>query len=214
MAPAEKSLWFLNLHGTSGDYNSAAIGERHLTRKRALYTELLVMRCQRGDAAAMEELVRLWERPLGYYMRRLITDHEQSQHAMQEVWLKVLKGVGRLKERKSFAAWAFAITRATAMDHIRNKYEKQTVPIDEDAATDDTDENIAFDDAEQVHSGLAKLSLAHREILTLFFLQDLAIEEIAAVLDISEGTVKSRLHYAKKALKKILTEPNKEHEHD
>jgi RNA polymerase sigma-70 factor (ECF subfamily) len=162
----------------------------------------------------MEELVRLWEQPLYYYMRRLITDQEQSQHAMQEVWLKILKGIGRLKEPGSFAAWAYAITRATAMDHIRDKYDQQKVPIDEGTATDDADENVTFDNAEQVHSGLAMLSLVHREILTLFFLQDLSIDETAEMLGISAGTVKSRLHYAKKALKKILTESDKEHDNE
>ena len=55
-----------------------------------------------------------------------------------------------------------------------------------------------------MHAGLEQLSLPHREVLTLFFLQDLNIEEIAAVLEIPSGTVKSRLHYAKKALAEIL----------
>jgi RNA polymerase sigma factor (sigma-70 family) len=172
------------------------------------------MRCQRGDAAAMEELVHLWERPLYYYLRRLIDGDEHAMAAMQEVWLKVLKGIGRMREPKSFAAWAYAITRATAMDHMRDEYARQAVQLDEedDIADRGADETAAFDNAEQIHGAMKRLSLRHREVLTLFFLQDLSLAEIATMLDISEGTVKSQLHYAKKSLKKVLTESDKEHD--
>ena len=63
---------------------------------------------------------------------------------------------------------------------------------------------LTLEDAEQVHYGLGRISLPHREILTLFFLQDLSLEEIADVLGIPFGTVKSRLHYARRALKAVL----------
>ena len=64
----------------------------------------------------------------------------------------------------------------------------------------------AFDDAEAVHRGLDRLPLAQREALTLFFLEDLSLEEMAGLMGVAVGTVKSRLHYGKAALKKILLE--------
>ena len=64
--------------------------------------------------------------------------------------------------------------------------------------------NFSFDDAEQVHYGLGRLSLPHREVLTLFFLQDLSIEHISEVLSVPQGTVRSRLYHAKRMLKAIL----------
>ena len=70
---------------------------------------------------------------------------------------------------------------------------------------DSLDENTQdFDDAERVHRGLDRISLAHREALTLFFLEDFSIDEIASILNVSPGTVKSRLHYAKRALRLVL----------
>ena len=66
--------------------------------------------------------------------------------------------------------------------------------------------NFSFEDAQQVHRGLSKLSLPHREALTLHFLEDLSVDEISQLLSVSPGTVKSRLHYAKRALRTILEE--------
>jgi DNA-directed RNA polymerase specialized sigma24 family protein len=70
----------------------------------------------------------------------------------------------------------------------------------------------AFDDAEQIHFGLGRLSLAHREVLTLFFLQDLSLEEIAAVLEVPVGAVRSRLYHAKRALRAVLEMEESSHE--
>ncbi len=71
---------------------------------------------------------------------------------------------------------------------------------------------IAFNDAEQVHHALDQLPLAQREALALYFLEDLSIDDIAAVLGVAVGTVKSRLHYGKQAIRKILSvgEPHAE----
>ena len=61
-----------------------------------------------------------------------------------------------------------------------------------------------MEDAEQVHYGLSQLSLPHREVLTLYFLQDLSIDEIAELLGVAPGTIKSRLHFAKRSLRAVL----------
>jgi len=63
-----------------------------------------------------------------------------------------------------------------------------------------------FNDAALVHKGLGMLSVAHREVLTLHFLEEMSVEEITEVLDVPPGTVKSRLYYAKRALKKVWPE--------
>ena len=68
--------------------------------------------------------------------------------------------------------------------------------------------SFSFEDAEQIHHALGRISLTQREVLTLFFLQDLSIEEIAQVVAIPAGTVKSRLYHAKRALKAVLKKEN------
>ena len=69
---------------------------------------------------------------------------------------------------------------------------------------EDCSPELAFDNAEQVHYGLGRISLEHRDVLTLFFLQDLSVEDVAQVLHVPMGTVKSRLYYAKRALRNVL----------
>ena len=71
---------------------------------------------------------------------------------------------------------------------------------------------LELEDAEQVHRGLASLSRPHREVLTLFFLEDMSVEEVASVLGVPPGTVKSRLHYAKRSLRKVIAEEASRHE--
>jgi len=89
---------------------------------------------------------------------------------------------------------------------LRAKYTRQALleRSTHAGSVEDGADDLAFEDAEQVHYGLGRISLNHRDVLTLFFLQDLFVEEIAEVLEIAVGTVKSRLSYAKRALKAAL----------
>ncbi len=177
-----------------------------MTEKQAIYYELLVLRCRRGQADAFCELIRAWEKRLFYYIRRLIDDEQDAWQVLQDTWVKVLSGIKKLREPKKLPSWLYKIARNTALGHLRKKYKRRALfePDVNVQNIKDTGNNITFDDAQQVHFGLGKISLAHREALTLFFLQDLAVEEIAEVLQIPPGTVKSRLYHAKKALRAVL----------
>lgn len=75
---------------------------------------------------------------------------------------------------------------------------------EEEIAQTSENGDFSFEDAEAIHSSLGKLTLPHREVLTLYFMEDLSIDEIASVLQCPTGTIKSRLHFAKRALKAIL----------
>jgi RNA polymerase sigma-70 factor (ECF subfamily) len=120
----------------------------------------------------------------------------------------------RLREPKKLPAWLYSIARKTAISHLRAEYKKQALfEADGNAANIEQDNcELSLGDVEQVHYGLGRISLPHREILTLFFLQDLSLEEIAGVLSIPRGTVKSRLHYARRALRAVLEKEDQRHE--
>ena len=174
--------------------------------KDAVARELLALRCRRGDRAALEELIHTWERPLLYFLRRLVRDEADAWDVLQKTWVRVLKGIGSLGDPRSLAPWLYRVTRNTAFSHARSLGPPHEPLQDhpDACAADPAGGRAEFGDAEQVHQGLSSLSLAHREVLTLFFLEDLSVEEVAAVLGVPPGTVKSRLYYAKQALRKVL----------
>jgi DNA-directed RNA polymerase specialized sigma24 family protein len=143
-----------------------------VTEKEAVHYELLVLRCRQRQRDALEELVRTWDRPLRYYIRRLMGDEHESLQILQQTWVKVLQGLGGLREPRKLPLWLYSIARKTALSHLRTKYSEQAFfrhPA-EVLEIQDGGPDPAFDDAEQVHYGLGRLSLIHREVLTLFFL--------------------------------------------
>lgn len=176
------------------------------TERDLIYYELLVLRCRRRDEGAMEELIHHWERRLLYYVRRLVSDEEDAWDVMQETWLKVVRQIGMLREPRSLPMWLYRIARNTAMSRLRGRYADRAMLDEEEVAEDlpEQADSSTFEDAEQVHYALGKLSLPHREALTLFFLEDLSVDEIARLLGVAVGTVKSRLHFAKKALRAVI----------
>ena len=178
------------------------------TAKDSPYNELLILRCKRGDRDALSELIRTWEERLFYYIRRLVENEHDAWDILQQVWCKVIRDIRSLRENRSFPVWLYRIARNTLLNFRSGSYARRiTGNIDEDLiAAEADDENLKFEDAQRVHEGLMRLSLQHREILTLHFLEDFSVEETAGILGIPAGTVKSRLYYAKRKLKSVLEE--------
>ena len=182
--------------------------------KDAVYQELLVLRCQRGDPAALETLVRTWEKRLHYFLRQLVKNEHDAWDILQQAWLRILRGIHTLKDPEKLAPWLYQVARNAAFNHSRMQSAYRAF-LEEHPDTDWADEDQAtfeLDEAEQVHNALQRLSLPHREVLTLFFLEDLTIAEIADVIGAQPGTVKSRLFYAKQALRRFLQEETAPHE--
>jgi RNA polymerase sigma-70 factor (ECF subfamily) len=177
-----------------------------MTEKERVYSELLALRCRRGERGAVEELIRTWEGRLFYFIRRLVPREEDAWDALQETWMKAVRGIGKLQRPERLAPWLYSIARASAMDRLRAVYAaEREEPVECEVLEQFPEEREPeFEDAERVHRGLGRISLPHREVLTLHFLEDFSIEEIAGILGVSAGTVKSRLHYAKRSLRAAL----------
>ncbi|MGB7160930.1 MAG: RNA polymerase sigma factor [Tepidisphaeraceae bacterium] len=186
-----------------------------LPDKQILECKLLVLRCQRGDRSAFERIVAIWERPLFYYLRRLAPSEEDTWDLLQETWMKVFRAIGTIRDPRTLPAFLYATARNAAISRLRlpGFHEITTAANGADVAAlqpSPDDDVAAFDDAEQVHHALDWLPMPQREALTLYFLRDLSLEEIAQLLSVPVGTVKSRLHYGKQALRRILS---KEEDH-
>lgn len=167
--------------------------------------EWLALRCQAGEPPAFADLIAVMERPLLYYATSLTGNPDAALDVLQDVWLKVFRSIRNLKDPGSLRPWLYAITHGVAVDRIRRDYKRDKA---EQAQVDDAlnSDEPSFDheDAAAILDALSRLGVKHREALALHFLQDLSITEIAHVVGCSEGTVKSRIHYAKRQLKQIL----------
>ncbi len=169
-----------------------------------------VMRAQRGDDEAFQSLVEIYDRRLLYFVRRLLGETEEAYDVVQTVWLMVLRGIARLSAPAAFRVWLYRIAHAQAVTVLRRRNSTSISADDlpaENIASEERDADI-FENAELVHDALRDLSVDHRRVLVLRFLEDMPVEEIAAVLESPPGTIKSRLHYAKAALRQRIEELN------
>jgi RNA polymerase sigma-70 factor (ECF subfamily) len=172
---------------------------------RALY-EWIALRCQAGEAQAFEDLIALMERPLLYYASSLTGNADSGLDVLQEVWIRALRGIRKLKDPGSLRSWLYSITHGVAVDRIRrNASRERAEQVELEDFQESEEPSFSGEDAAAIHQALSQIGLRHREVLVLHFLEDLSIAEVAVVVGCSEGTVKSRMHYAKRAMKEILT---------
>ncbi|KNE82324.1 RNA polymerase subunit sigma-24 [Streptomyces fradiae] len=174
---------------------------------------LLVVRCQLGEREAFPELVRAWHAPLWRYVRAMVGSPHLAEDLTQEVWVAVVRGLPRLRQPERFAPWLFTIARRAVTDHLRQAYRAPETSLEEaDAGTPGDDALGGLLTAMQVEAGLGGLPPPEREVLILFHLQDLPLAACAEVLGAPVGTVKSRLHRARRMLRGILAERGYGHE--
>ena len=167
--------------------------------------DLLAVRCQLGERATFDELIGRWHEPLWKYARRLTGDDDAAADTVQEAWLRVLRGIARLREPARLRAWLFGITRRVVMDRLRVRYSEPAMVAleDVDVAGADGARELA-DDVLLLHEELNQLPLLEREVLVLFYLRELTLNELFEVLGVPIGTVKSRLFRACHSLRRQL----------
>ena len=171
----------------------------------ALADELLAVRCQLGEPAAIDALVARWHAPLWRYLRWLLGDDEAASEACQEVWIRVLRGIGRLRDAARVRAWLFGIARRTVMDRLRGRYaQPRESDVDPDALAAAVLDPDLETDSELLHEELERLPVIERDALVLFYLRELSLQELADVLAVPVGTVKSRLFRARRMLRARL----------
>ncbi len=175
-----------------------------MSTNERLIQNILILRCQTGDPGALARLIRQYEKPLRYFINRLIGDSQIGEDLFQETWLSVLKRISTLKKAESFPAWLYHIARNKVYHHLRKKrlltQFHESLPVPEDVA----EPTFTGSDAAAIHTGLNRLEPQHKEVLMLRFLEQMSYQDMAEVIGCNIGTVRSRLHYAKQALKQLL----------
>ena len=181
--------------------------EQNDTAPSRAHDELLVVRCQLGEADAFDELIARWHRPLWQYVRRMTGRDDEAQDLLQEVWLRVIRGIARLRDGSRFRGWLFGIARRVLMDRLRREY---AAPPAADVDLGDVPAAAEVLDREAdlmlLESALAGLPAIERDVLALFYLRDLSLAELADALNVPVGTVKSRLFRARRLLRAAMQE--------
>jgi RNA polymerase sigma-70 factor, ECF subfamily len=173
-----------------------------------LALRLLVLRCQTGDETAFAKLMRLFEtRTLGY-LHSLVGD--DAEDVQQEVWLSVYRHVGILADPGAFRTWLFRTTRHRAIDFLRKRKREREliddVPLEELPDQSDSDEADVGQliDEQALGAALMAMPPPQREVMLLRYRDGLSYQEIAQVIGRPIGTVRTRLHHAKKRLQESL----------
>jgi len=173
------------------------------------HEQLPVREARTGDAAAWNALFKRYQLPLYAYVFELIHHEQASLDIVQESFINAARHIGALRENDKFGSWLFGIAHQKCAQHWRRQH-PENIPIDEqddlsDAAAGPAEALISKEQEAEFMRIMDQLSLPHRAVLLLHFVEDFSIEEIAAITGARPGTVKSRLHYAKDALRHLLT---------
>ena len=175
-----------------------------MNKAAKLIENVLLLRCQVGDRDAFAELIERYERPLLYFISHLLENKEMTEDIFQDTWLTVIRRIHSLREIDAFPAWLYRIARNKVYQQLRKK--KKLSELDEKIAVpnDAEDDKFSPEDVVKLHKCLEKLRTEHKEVLMLRFLEQMSYDEIAQVINCNIGTVRSRIYYAKLALKKEM----------
>lgn len=171
---------------------------------------LLVVRCQLGERDAWRQLVERWHPRLWRFTAKMLSDKGVAEDVSQRIWLRIVRSLIQLKEPEKLAAWIYRIARFTIADQLRDQYRKP--PEEELPDVDLVDHNVELvDTRDSIENWLTKLHPNDREAVVLHYLEQRPINEVAEICDVQPGTIKSRLHRARRAIRKTLSE-EREHE--
>ncbi|MEL6671420.1 MAG: RNA polymerase sigma factor [Bacteroidota bacterium] len=166
---------------------------------------ILVIKAKQGNRKAFEALFRLWQPKIFAHAYQTTQQKEAVEEIAQETWLAIARQLRNLRDEELFPIWVYRITQKKAADWLRAKYrEPATERVSEAISAPEKSAQEPSSMIRLLRKEIAGLSADHRLILNLFYLENYDLEEIAIILQLSKGTVKSRLHYAREKLRKRI----------
>lgn len=168
----------------------------------------LVTQYQEGDQKSLRLLIRRFHPRLKQAVYSTTRHRASVDDIVQECWYSIIPKIDSLTLKISFEAWALTIAKRRAIDWIRHqKVERKRAAVLENEAIEEPirdKANSKVEKLDEIRLGIQQLPMSQRIVLTMFYLENLSLSEISGVLDVSKGTVKSRLFYARETLKSII----------
>jgi RNA polymerase sigma-70 factor (ECF subfamily) len=173
--------------------------------------QLPVADARAGDAEAWKTLFRRYRLPLYVYVFELVRDEQTSLDLVQETFINAFRHLSTLRDDEKFGSWLFGIAYQKCIQHWRRhgrEAELQEGLADATATADEAPVDLLIREEQEAEfmKLLEKLPMAQRSALLLHFIEGFSLEEIARITGTQLGTVKSRLHYGKRALRKLVEE--------
>jgi RNA polymerase sigma-70 factor (ECF subfamily) len=178
----------------------------------------LVQRVQAGDVRAFDQLIVKYRERLFAIVYNLTSNREDASDLAQEAFIKAFRSISHFKGQSSFFTWLYRIAVNAALTHLKRSrlrkffsFENLDQEVSQTEIMEVLSERMQTDKStmvkelqEKLNEALQRLSLKHRTVVVLFEIEGLSHLEIAQVMNCSEGTVRSRLHYAKQQLQSYL----------
>ena len=173
--------------------------------------QLPVAEARAGNAEAWRTLFRRYRLPLYVYVFELLRDEQASLDLVQETFVNAFRHIASLRDDEKFGGWLFSIAHQKCVQQWRRQgreaeLREELVRETETDSPDPLDVLLREEQEAEFMKLLAQLPLAQRSALLLHFIEGFSLEEIARITDTQVGTVKSRLHYAKRALRRLWEE--------
>lgn len=195
-------------------------GDEHAIDLQHVDDETLVARVQHGDASAYDHLVQRYKERLYATVYHMTSNHEDANDLVQEAFIKAYNSIGGFKRESSFYTWVYRIAVNRTINHLKRRKNRFHFSLD------DVDNHIQNDPdfvelmshvtprrevglnelQEKLNEALQKLSEAHRAVVVMHDVQGMTHADIAKVMKCSEGTVRSRLFYARQQMQGLLSE--------
>lgn len=173
--------------------------------------QLPVQQAKAGNAQAWDALFKRYQLPLYVYVFELVHDEQTSLDLVQETFVNAVRHIGALREHAKFGSWLFGIAHQKCIQRWRKQSRDEALREELENAGVDFEESpdelvIRREQEAEFMKLLNTLPLPQRSALLLFYMEEFSLEEIARITEATVGTVKSRLHYARKALKSMIEE--------
>ena len=173
---------------------------------------LLIDHLREGDETALAPLVKKYQRMVHRLALQITNNHEDANDVMQETFIKVYQSIHTFRQEAAFETWVYKIAVNQALNYVKMRKRRRESSLENDDESElltdvRNDPQILAEKAELRHwvtKAVNSLSLKHRMVVILHELEGLTHPEIASILNCSEGTVRSRLHYARKQLRVLL----------
>ena len=178
----------------------------------------LIEKSSKGDVGSFEKLIQPYQKKAFNIAYRMLGNVEDASDVTQEALIKIYKSLDKYQGKSSFSTWVYSIVNNTCIDYIRKNKKGNVVYLDQEIQAMDGSYRMELSDEmntpeylfekqetqRMVQDAISQLNVDHREIIVLRDINGFSYQEIATMLNCSEGTVKSRINRARGHLKILL----------